>query len=249
MTIEFEVDLAALREIGRICALALREMKAHLVPGITTAELDAVGADFLARHGARSAPRLVYRFPGDTCISVNDEAAHGIPGARVIQPGDLVNLDVSAELNGYYADTGASFAVPPVTSQAQRLLHCAQKALEEAMSVARAGTPLSLIGRAIEQQAYRCGFTTIRELGGHGVGRGLHETPHNVPTFDTHQTGQRLAEGMVITIEPFLTTGARRVNEDPNGWTLRTPDGSLSAQFEHSMVITRGKPLILTSAN
>jgi methionyl aminopeptidase len=249
MTIESEMDLAALREIGRICALALHEMKNHLVPGITTAELDAVGAEVLARHGARSAPRLVYRFPADTCISVNDEAAHGIPGARIIQPGDLVNLDVSAELDGYYADTGASYAVPPASPQAQKLLHCAQKALEEAMSVARAGTPLSRIGRAIEHQAQRCGFTTIRELGGHGVGRGLHEAPHSVPTFDTHQPGPRLTEGLVITIEPFLSTGARRVYEDANGWTLRTPDGSLSAQFEHSLVITRGKPLILTTVN
>lgn len=248
MSIESEIDLAGLQEIGRICALALKEMKAHLVPGITTGELDAIAAEYLAKHGAHSAPRLVYQFPGDTCISINDEAAHGIPGPRTVKPGDLVNLDVSAELNGYYADTAATYAVPPATNQSQRLLHCAQKALEEAIVVARAGTPLRQIGRVIENRAYRCGFTTIRELGGHGVGRGLHESPHNVPTYDTHLPGPRLTEGLVITIEPFLTTGARRVVEDPNGWTLRTPDGSLSAQFEHSIVISRGKPLILTTA-
>lgn len=248
MSIDTEYDLAGLREIGRICALTLSEMKAHLIPGITTAELDAIAAELLAKYGAHSAPRQVYHFPGDTCISINDEAAHGIPGPRVIKTGDLVNLDVSAELDGYYADTAATYAIPPASNQAQKLLHCAQKALEEAISIARAGTPLSRIGRAIENRAYRCGFTTIRELGGHGVGRGLHETPHNVPTFDTHLPGPRLTEGLVITIEPFLTTGSRRVVEDPNGWTLRTPDGSLSAQFEHSIVITRGKPLILTVA-
>jgi methionyl aminopeptidase len=248
MSIDGESDLTGLKEIGRICALTLREMKVHLAAGITTAELDDIAAEFLAKFGARSAPRLVYQFPGDTCISINDEAAHGIPGPRVIKPGDLVNLDVSAELNGYYGDTGASFAVAPVSAQAQKLLRCAQKALDEAIAVARAGTSLSRIGRAIEHQAYRCGFTTIRELGGHGVGRGLHEAPHNVPTFDTHQLEPRLTEGLVITIEPFLTTGARQVVEAANGWTLRTPDGSLSAQFEHSLVITRGRPIILTTA-
>lgn len=247
MSIDSEQDLAALREIGRICALTLKEMKAQLCPGITTGELDAIGAAFLAKHGARSAPQLVYHFPGATCISINDEAAHGIPGARVIKAGDLVNIDVSAELNGYYGDTAATYAVPPVSSQAEKLLKYAQKALDEAIAVARAGSPLSLIGRAIEGRAQRGGFSTLHELGGHGVGRGLHEAPHNVPTYDTRRSGQRLTEGLVITIEPFLTTGTNRVKEDPNGWTLRTMNGSLSAQFEHSMVITRGKPLILTA--
>lgn len=248
MSIESEKDLKALREIGRICALALKEMKAHLTPGITTAELDALGSEILSHYGARSAPRLVYRFPGDTCISINDEAAHGIPGPRAIQPGDLVNLDISAELDGYYGDTAATYALPPVSSVAQKLLICTRKALDEALKVARAGTSLNLIGRAIENQARRCGFLTIRELGGHGVGRGLHESPHNIPTFDTHHIGRRLTEGLVITIEPFLTSGSRYIIEDANGWTLRTQDGSLSAQFEHSIVITRGKPIILTSA-
>lgn len=249
MTVESEYDLSALREIGRICALALKEMRAHLRPGITTAELDAIGAAFLARYGARSAPRLVYRFPGHTCISINDEAAHGIPGPRTLQPGDLVNLDVSAELEGYFGDTAGSYAVPPVSLQARKLLACTQKALEEAVSVARAGVPARWIGRAIENQARRCGFNTIRELGGHGVGRNLHEAPENIPTFDTHLPVPKLTEGLVITIEPFLTTGARHIKESPNGWTLHTADGSLSAQFEHSLVIRRGRPLILTLAN
>ncbi len=247
MSIETEKDLQALREIGRICALALKEMKSHLKAGITTAELDAIGGRFLSRYGAHSAPRLVYQFPGETCISINDEAAHGIPGLRMIRPGDLVNLDVSAELDGYFGDTAGTYAVEPVPAKALKLLSCTQKALEEALKVARAGSSLSLIGRAIENQARRCGFATIHELGGHGVGRGLHEAPHNIPTFDTHLGGKRLTEGLVITIEPFLTTGSRHIVEDPNGWTLRTQDGSLSAQFEHSIVITRGKPIILTS--
>jgi methionyl aminopeptidase len=249
MTVDTEKDLQALRRIGRICAQALAQMHAHLAPGITTAELDAIGAEFLRNHGARSAPRLVYNFPGDTCISVNDEAAHGIPGERRIQPGDLVNLDVSAELDGYFADTAATYLVPPVSPQAHLLVETARKALQDALAVAKAGAPLSAIGRAIENRARRNGFTTLRELGGHGVGLDLHEEPHNVPTYDTHLPRPRLTEGLVITIEPFVTTGARRVHESPNGWTLHTGDGGLYAQFEHTLLITRGRPLILTTAN
>jgi methionyl aminopeptidase len=247
MSIDSEKDLIALREIGRICAVVLQVMKEHLIPGITTKELDAIGAEILAKYGARSAPRLVYNFPGNTCISVNDEAAHGIPGSMKIKEGDIVNIDVSAELNGYYGDTAATFAVPPVAPMAIKLLSCTKKALEAAIAVSKAGTPISMIGRVIEHQAQRYGFTTLRELGGHGVGLGLHEFPHEIPNYDTHQIRPRLTEGMVITIEPFLTRGTQRVKEDPNGWTLRTMNGSLSAHFEHSIVITHGKPLILTT--
>jgi methionyl aminopeptidase len=236
-----------LREIGRICALTLEQMHAHLNVGITTAELDGIAAEFLGRYGARSAPRLTYSFPGDTCISINDEAAHGIPGERRVQPGDVVNLDVSAELDGYFADTAATFIVPPAAPRAQLLVRAAQKALQDALAIAKAGVPLSAIGRAIETRAKRHGFTTIQELGGHGVGRGLHETPYNVPTYDTRRPFPQLSEGMVITIEPFLTTGARHVREDRDGWTLHTTDGGLSAQFEHTVMITKDRPVVITA--
>jgi len=248
MTVESEQDLQALREIGRLCALALEQMRTHLRVGVSTAELDAIAAEFLGRNGARSAPRLTYAFPGDTSISINDEAAHGIPGERRVQPGDVVNLDISAELNGYFADTAATYIVPPAAPKAQQLVHAAKTALQDAIAVARAGAPLSAIGRAIEKRAKRHGFTTITDLGGHGVGRGLHELPHNVPTYDTRLPFPRLTEGLVITIEPFLTTGARRVREDPNGWTLHTADGGLSAQFEHTIMITKGRPVMITAA-
>jgi methionyl aminopeptidase len=216
--------------------------------GVTTAELDEIGARVLRENGARSAPQLVYNFPGATCISINHEAAHGIPGERVIEAGDLVNLDVSAELDGYFADAALMLAIPPAPPLKHNLVHCTRLALEKAIQAARAGQPINAIGRAIEEQATRCGFSTLRDLGGHGVGRTIHEEPHHVPCYDNPRDQRILQEGMVLTIEPFLTTGARSVYTEPsNGWTLMTSDGSLSAQFEHTLVITKGRPVIITA--
>jgi methionyl aminopeptidase len=248
MSIGSEVDMQSLKECGRIVALALQEMARHLKPGITTLELDRIGEAFLTRHGARSAPRLAYDFPGGTCISINDEAAHGIPGKRVVQEGDLVNLDVSADLNGFVADTGATFAVPPVSPTKEKLLRCTRAALNKAIAAAQAGRPMNVIGQAVETEAKRCKFSIIANLAGHGVGRSIHEEPREVLNYYDPRDRRKLTEGMVITIEPFLSTGAPYVLEDPDGWTLKTPDGSLSCQYEHTIVITRGKPLIITAA-
>ncbi|MAS32507.1 MAG: type I methionyl aminopeptidase [Anaerolineaceae bacterium] len=247
MSIDNEQDLIALMRIGRIVGLTLQHMGAALEPGMTTKELDDIGAKFLEEHGARSAPMLTYKFPGHTCISINDEAAHGIPGDRVIQAGDLVNIDVSAELGGYYGDTGGSFAVPPVTKENQRLLDTTRAALDAATNAVRAGLPLNVIGKAIEKIARPAGYGILRELGGHGVGRSLHEPPHAIPHYFNPRARQRLNEGMVMTIEPFLTTGAIHVKTDEDGWTLRTTDGSLSAQYEHTVIITKGKPILVTA--
>ncbi len=247
MSIENEQDLIALMHVGRIVGLTLQHMGAAIRPGMTTAELDDIGARFMAQHGARSAPILAYKFPGHTCISINDEAAHGIPGARVIQPGDLVNIDVSAEMDGYFADTGGSFAVEPVSAEKRRLLTTARKALDAALSVVRAGQPLNVIGKAVEKVARPAGYSILRELGGHGVGRSLHEPPHAVPHFFNPRARQVLKEGMVLTIEPFLTTGTTQIRTDPDGWTLRTVDGSLAAQYEHTIVITPDKPILVTA--
>jgi methionyl aminopeptidase len=246
MSIESQNDLINLLRIGRIVGLTLQHMQDSVRVGMTTAELDAMGAAFLTQHGARSAPRLTYDFPGDTCISINDEAAHGIPGQRVIQAGDLVNIDVSAELDGYYADTGATVPMPPVSPLSQKLCNYGQSALQQGIAAAQAGRPLYEIGRAMENEARRGGFATIRDLPGHGVGRALHEPP-SVPAFYTRQASQRLTDGLVITIEPFVSTRARRVVQADDGWTLKTPDGSLIAQYEHTVVITRGRPILVTS--
>jgi methionyl aminopeptidase len=246
MTIESGSDIEALQCIGGIVARVREAMLATARPGMTTAELDAIGERMLAEAGAQPAPRLVYGFPGATCISVNEEAAHGIPGARVLRAGDVLNVDVSAERDGYFADTGGTRVLPSAAARDTRLCHAARTALAEAMKVARAGQPLNGIGLAIESTARRFGFRVIENLASHGVGRALHEEPESIPGyFDPYDT-RLLHEGMVITIEPFISTRSRVVEEAGDGWTLLGARGNRSAQFEHTMVITRGEPIVVT---
>jgi methionyl aminopeptidase len=247
MSISSEKELAALLKIGRIVGMTMQAMAEALRPGITTAELDAIGAAYLKKHGARSAPQITYKFPGATCVSINDEAAHGIPGDRVVKPGDLVNIDVSAELDGFFADTGASFPVPPVSEATQRLCNATQAALQRALDSVTAGKPINVIGRAVEQEAQINGYNIIRDLGGHGIGRGLHEEPRNVPNYYTKRAKTILTEGLVLTIEPFLTPGPGRIFTAKDGWTLKTANGAPACQYEHTVVITKGKPLLVTA--
>lgn len=246
MSIESEHDLKALRSIGRIVANCLQAMGKALEPGITTKELDDIGKRYLELHGARSAPQLIYNFPGTTCISVNEEAAHGIPGDKILAASDLVNIDVSAELNGYFADTGGSFIIPPESTIKRNLCDATKRALELAIHQARAGKPLNVIGRAIESHARKNNLTVIENIGSHGVGRALHEEPGFIPGYYDPKDKRMLKENQVITIEPFLSTGAREVLDTGDGWTLATSKKYLTAQYEHTMVITKGRPLIMT---
>lgn len=246
MTIETEQDLKALKEIGRIVALTLQEMMNQTEAGMTTGELDLIGKALLERYAAHSAPKVTYNFPGYTCISINEEVAHGIPGSRIIQPGDVVNIDVSAEKNGYFADTGGTLIVPPGNPIKNRLIDSTQLALREACDHARAGRPLNGIGKAIQQVAKRTGFEIIRNLCSHGIGLGLHEEPAEIPGYYVPSDKRKLEAGMVITIEPFLSTTNRFARETDDGWTLAGRQHSLSAQFEHTLVITKGKPILLT---
>lgn len=247
MTVDNDNDLEALLRIGRICGLTLQHMLAHVEPGITTQALDAIGAAFLAGHQARSAPILAYRFPGHTCISINDEAAHGIPGDRVIQPGDMVNVDVSAELEGYWADTAASMVVAPADSRYERLCRYTRAALDAGIDAARAGNSLNEVGRRVESVAHDGGYRVIYELGGHGVGRGIHEPP-TVFNFDTRRASPTLQPGMVFTIEPFLSLGSGGIYKADDGWTLKSRDGSVAAQYEHTVIVTADGPPILATA-
>jgi len=246
MTVDNQEELEALIRAGRVVAEARQAMVDAVSPGTTTGELDAVGREVFRRRGARSAPRVTYRFPGSTCISVNDEAAHGIPSLRRhLHAGDLVNLDVSAELDGYFSDTGISVAVGEVPPVASRLLEATKLAQRDAMDAAQPGARLRDLGRAVQRRARHHGFRVIKNLTGHGIGRGLHEEP-SVPSIDDGQK-MVLHEGLVLAIEPFLSVSADHVVEDEAGWTLRTVDRSLVAQFEHSIVVTAGGPMVLTA--
>lgn len=247
MSIESYEQLIALKHVGRICHLALAAMARLVRPGVTTLEIADVGAAVMRENGARSAPAMVYGFPGEICISVNDEAVHGIPGPREIQPGDLVKLDVTFEKNGYMADAALTVPVEPAREETRRLARCAERAFDQAMRAAKAGTRVNEIGRAVEREVRRSGFSVIRALCGHGIGRTIHERP-SVPNFADLASRDRLTPGLVITVEPIIAAGAGRCATAGDGWTERTVDGSLAAHFEHTIVITDNAPILLTAA-
>jgi methionyl aminopeptidase len=248
MSIESERDLAGLRAAGKVVAEALAAMRAAVRPGVTTSQLDDVGARVFARHGARSAPQLAYDFPGINCISVNDEAVHGVPSDRALVEGDLVKLDVTAELDGYMADAAITVAVGAAPESALRLVAAAERALARAIGVARAGVRLNEIGRAVQSEVEGAGFFVLPQLGGHGIGRTIHESP-SVPNHYVASDRTVLTEGLVITIEPIISaTTSRAIGPGSDGWTIATADRGLSAHFEHTIVITRQAPVVLTAA-
>jgi methionyl aminopeptidase len=246
MSIETPEQLDALKAAGRVVADAIRAMRARARPGVTTAELDDIGARIFAKAGARSGPQLDYGFPGTNCISVNDEAVHGIPGKRQLKHGDLVKLDVTAELDGFYADACVSVTVGRANCSTRRLADVSRRALSDALRVARPGVPLNEIGHTVETTVTRHGYSICRDLMGHGIGRRIHEPP-NIPNYHNPRFSQPLTAGLVITIEPIIAAGNGSVRDAGDGWTLKTRDGSYAAHSEHTIVITDGAPIILTS--
>lgn len=247
MSIKNQQDFTGICEIGQIVGHTLKEMKNSLREGMTTAQLDALGAKILEDFGARPAPRLMYNFPGTTCISINNEIAHGIPGRRVIREGDLVNIDVSAEKNGYFADTGATIPFGVSDARLLRLCECSLSTLTAAIGTARSGTRVNRIGRIIERKAKMNGFRVIENLCGHGVGRSLHEYPEEIPNYYDPTNRASFTYGMVVAIETFVSTGARYGVDGGDGWTIVTPDDSRVAQYEHTVIVTDGEPIIVTS--
>ena len=245
MSIESIADWNGLRKVAKIARVTLDVLARQVRPGVTTGELDATAARLFEAHGARSAPALVYGFPGTVLISINDEIVHGIPGARRISEGDLVKIDVTVEKDGYVADAARSVVVEPASATAHRLVACAVGAFQAALTVARAGVRVNEIGRAVEREVRRRGFSVVEGLSGHGVGRTIHEEPSVPNRYDPWQSDV-LTEGLVLTIEPMISTGSARAIQGSDGWTLRTADGGLSAHHEHTLVITRGKPIVLT---
>ncbi len=245
MSITSEADWEGLRQVADVVRITLDALAAQVRAGVTTGDLDKVATHLLAAHGARSAPALVYGFPGAVLISVNDEIVHGIPGARRIRAGDIVKIDVTVEKNGYVADAARTVVVEPASVTAHRLSACAAAAFRAALGIARAGVRVNEIGRAVEREVRRRGFTVVEGLTGHGVGRTIHEEP-TVPNWYHPLQPDVLTEGLVLTIEPMISSGSSRVVQSADGWTLRTADGSLSAHHEHTLVITRSHPIVLT---
>ncbi|WMT90538.1 type I methionyl aminopeptidase [Pelagibacterium sp. H642] len=250
MTITSEEELERLKAIGRICAIARDRMAEAIEPGMTTQELDDIGRKVLDEHGARSAPQVTYDFPGATCISVNEEVAHGIPGQRVIGPGDLVNIDVSAEKDGIFADTGASYIVPPANRRIERLCRDGKKAMWTGIRAVKAGGRLAEIGEAIGRFAGTNGYTLLRNLASHGIGYGLHDEPGEIPTWPDRSERRRIGDGLVFTVEPFLSLGGQMAEEkslnDP--WTLVSVPAAPCVQYEHTVVATRRGAVVVTLA-
>lgn len=246
MTADSEKDIQALKAIGRVCAATLRAMTGHARAGMTTRELDEIGRALLAAEGARSAPQVTYNFPGATCISISPVIAHGIPNEHILREGELIHIDVSAEREGYYADTGASMVVSKRERSLEKLLEATRATLAKALHAAKAGSPLNGIGRTVQNEARKRGYNVIYDLTGHGIGRKLHEQPENILNYSNPADRRRLHEGLVLAIEPFLTTGVGRVIEERDGWSLRTSDRAIAAQFEHTIVVTKNEPIILT---
>jgi methionyl aminopeptidase len=245
MSIESNADWRGLRAVADVARQTLALLMGEVRPGVTTATLDDLARRFLDAKRARSAPAVVYGFPGTVLISINDEVVHGVPGQRRIQPGDLVSLDVTIELDGYVADAARSLVVPPGSDAALRLVACARSAFDAALAVATAGTRVNEIGRAVQHEVRRHGFAVVKGLTGHGVGRTIHEEPSVPNEWDPAQQDV-LTDGLVITIEPMIAERSGRAVEAADGWTIRTRDRGLAAHYEDTLVITRDRPVVLT---
>ena len=247
MSIKTPEELAGMRAAGRIVRKMLEAMKSAARSGVSTGELDDIGADVMREYGARSAPALVHGFPGVSCISVNDEIVHGIPGKRRLRDGDLLKLDVTIEKDGFMADAAETVVIGNGSQIGQRLAACTQRAFARALSAARTGNRVYEIGHAVEAEVHRSGFFVIHQLCGHGIGRTIHEEP-SVPNFADPQAKQILTEGLVITIEPIIASRSSRAILARDGWTMRTADRGLAAHHEHTLMIMNGEPLLLTAA-
>ncbi len=250
MSITLESELIGMQNAGEAVAYTLKEMTRFAQPGITTKELDEYGAKILSDFGARSAPKLTYGFPGHNCISLNNEFCHGIPsGKRILKAGDLINIDVSAELNGFWADNGGSFVIGEDINQHQKLVDVSKLILKKAIDNIKGGVRISDIGYLMESEAKKRGYKVIKNLGGHGIGRSLHEQPDELLNYRNRFDQRRFKKNSVVAIETFISTTSTYADTLNDGWTLAGNRGGYMAQHEHTIVVTDNKPIILTEMN
>ncbi len=250
MSITKEAELTGMKIISEAVATTLKEMREFARPGLTTKQIDEFGGQLLKKFGAKSAPALTYNFPGWTCISVNNEITHGIPSAsRVLQEGDLINIDVSAELNDFWADNGGSFVLGQDIHQHQPLVDASKQILAKAINSIKGGMRVAELGRLIETESKKAGYTVIKNLTGHGIGRKLHEEPSEIANYYDRFNLTRFRKNSVVAIETFISTSSTYAETQNDGWTLMGNKGGFVAQHEHTIVITDDKPLVLTHMN
>ncbi|WP_172283718.1 type I methionyl aminopeptidase [Chryseobacterium sp. LAM-KRS1] len=250
MSITNESELIGMQKASEAVAYTLKEMTNYAQPGMTTKELDEFGAKVLSDFGAKSAPYLTYGFPGWTCISVDNEFCHGIPTEeRVLKEGDLINIDVSAELNGFWADNGGSFIIGEDVHQHQKLVDASKNILEKAINSIKGGIKIADIGWLMETEAKKRGFKVIKNLAGHGIGRSLHEQPDDLLNYKNRYDSRRFKKNSVVAIETFISTTSSLAVELNDGWTMVGNKGGYMAQHEHTIIVTDGKPVILTEMN
>jgi methionyl aminopeptidase len=250
MIIQSEKELIGMKAANKAVAIALRKMVAYTKVGMSTKEIDDYGRDILESFGAKSAPYHDYKFPGCNCISINNEVCHGIPSKnKIIKEGDLVNIDVSAVLNKFYGDNGCSFVAGEDLNGHGKLVRASLEILYKTMEAVKTGVKISEVGGTMETEAKKRGYTTIRNICGHGIGYRLHESPREVPCFRDRWNREKLKKNTVIALETFISTKATLVHEAKDGWTLKTKDKSFVAQHEHTIVVTDDYPIILTLEN
>ena len=250
MSITKESELDGMKKVSEAVALTLKEMRGFAKPRMTTMELDNYGGQILSDMGARSAPYLTYGFPGWTCISINNEFCHGIPShKKILKEGDLINIDVSAELAGFWSDNGGSFVLGPDTNQHQKLIEASKEILFKAIHNIKAGVRIADIGFLMETEAKKRGYRVIKNLTGHGIGRSLHEEPAEIANFRDPFNRTRFKKNAVVAIETFISTTSTYAKTLPDGWTLVGNKGGFMAQHEHTIVVTDGDPIILTAMN
>jgi methionyl aminopeptidase len=250
MSITEESELVGMKMASEAVAFTLKEMRNFAQPGMTTKELDNFGGKILDGFGAKSAPYLTYKFPGFTCISLNNEFCHGIPSdKRILEEGDLINIDVSAELNGFFSDNGGSFVIGEDVHQHQKLIEASKQILHKAIYNIKGGVRISDIGQLIETEAKKRGYKVIKNLTGHGVGRSLHEEPNEIANFKDRFNLTRFKKNSVVAIETFISTTSTLAETIDDGWTMVGNRGGFMAQHEHTIVVTDREPIVLTEMN